>query len=242
MSTESPTTASSPISLCCEESHLSSPFSGNPPAFDPMDLEILSSNSDFMSFFFQHVASCPPRGPFRYYSALSFVTRARERYAPFPKDHHPHSILSSVSKVSDETSDSYSKNTPGTSGECLPLSSSSMDHTEEQLLVSSSNTSNPPTATAAGPMSRNNNSSTSSGGASRTGTSSAEQLFKAIHVRSILALMDLQFSTTHLSSWPLFYVLSGVTSSDVKKIIAQQQQSEVVEEQSEVSSPISSVL
>lgn len=241
MATESTTTASSPSSHSSEESHFSSQLSGNPLAFDPMDLQILSSNADFMSFFFQHVASCPPRGPFRYYSALSFVTRARERYAPFPKDHH-HSILSSVSKVSDDTPDSYSKNTPCTSGECLLFSSSSMEHTEENSLVSSSNTTVPLTATAVGPNLRNNNSTTSSSGASRAGTSSGERLFKAIHVHSILALMDLKFSTTHLSSWPLFYVLSGVNSSDVKKIIAQQQQSEVVKEQSEVSSPNTSLL
>lgn len=44
------------------------------------DLRCLCSNPDFMLFFYQHVACCPPRGPFRYYSALTFVVRARERY------------------------------------------------------------------------------------------------------------------------------------------------------------------
>lgn len=46
------------------------------------DAARLSHDSDFMCFFYQHVAQCPPHGPFRHYAALTFLMRARERYGP----------------------------------------------------------------------------------------------------------------------------------------------------------------
>ncbi|EPY36470.1 hypothetical protein STCU_00565 [Strigomonas culicis] len=33
-----------------------------------------------MHFFFRHLTYCPPRGPFRHYSALTFVERAKRRF------------------------------------------------------------------------------------------------------------------------------------------------------------------
>lgn len=54
-------------------------------AVDPAVLDLFERHVDFMTFLFQHVTACPPHGPFRYYSALAFVERARHRYGAAPQ-------------------------------------------------------------------------------------------------------------------------------------------------------------
>ncbi|KEG08568.1 hypothetical protein DQ04_06901030 [Trypanosoma grayi] len=38
---------------------------------------LLEANSELMTLFFRHIAVCPPHGPFKYYSALTFTERVR---------------------------------------------------------------------------------------------------------------------------------------------------------------------
>ncbi|KPI84971.1 hypothetical protein ABL78_5986 [Leptomonas seymouri] len=47
---------------------------------DVAALQTLESNVDVMSLLYCHLAACPPHGPFVYYSALTFVERAKRRY------------------------------------------------------------------------------------------------------------------------------------------------------------------
>lgn len=95
--------------------------------------------ADFMTFFFQHVTCCPPRGPFRFYSALTFVARARHRYGPEGL---------------------------GSEGDPSPWA----------------------------------------------------DVYRAIHVHSVLELMDVVFATTHLGNWPLFYIPSEVHAADLEAL------------------------
>ncbi|CCW64668.1 unnamed protein product [Phytomonas sp. EM1] len=43
-------------------------------------IEILERHVEFMTFFYQHVTTSPPHGPFRYYTAITLVERAKKRF------------------------------------------------------------------------------------------------------------------------------------------------------------------
>lgn len=204
-------------SSCC------SPLPWSLPDLGSSDLQVLCSNSDFMSFFFQHVASCPPRGPFRYYSALTFLVRARERYAPLASP--PHTLGTFPRSLSTLTASDHN-HTKATGKESAPRSS--LQKPEEKPMAPSDSGLLPHSGTAV-PISSSslNAGSTAGGGTTREWSSPAEKLYQAIHIQSILALMEQKFATGHLSSWPLFYVLSGVHCSDVEKMILQQRQQQM---------------
>ncbi|EAN87101.1 hypothetical protein C3747_6g2242c [Trypanosoma cruzi] len=38
---------------------------------------LIEANSELMTLFFRHIAVCPPHGPFKYYSAITFTERVR---------------------------------------------------------------------------------------------------------------------------------------------------------------------
>lgn len=38
---------------------------------------LLEADSELMTLFFRHIAVCPPHGPFKYYSAITFTERVR---------------------------------------------------------------------------------------------------------------------------------------------------------------------
>lgn len=86
------------------------PGSAHAVSPDSMSLEEalyhLSSCSDFMAFLFRHISCCTPRGPFRYYAALTFVVRARQRYGPsgLGSDHGAMTLSTSSGKASDGAS------------------------------------------------------------------------------------------------------------------------------------------
>lgn len=236
----------SPVAFHGAPPRTSPPFSWSPLEYDHSDLQVLCSNADFMSFFFQHIASCPPRGPFRYYSALTFVTRARERYAPFPGNPHHH-LSSALPRGANAAMAPDQTHMEATKTGTI---SSSFQPTNESTIGANRGTSIPPPPTLAleasqSILSTSSGSSTGTGGTDGTTmrmvVCSAERLYNAINLQNILALMEQKFATSHLSTWPLFYVLSGVHSSDVVKLIAQQQEEiKMIKEPSEVPSQISS--
>ncbi|KAG5508819.1 hypothetical protein JKF63_05321 [Porcisia hertigi] len=47
---------------------------------DVAGVHILESSVDFMSLFYCHLTVCPPHGPFVYYTAMTLVRRAMQRY------------------------------------------------------------------------------------------------------------------------------------------------------------------
>ncbi|ORC89897.1 uncharacterized protein TM35_000101650 [Trypanosoma theileri] len=49
----------------------------------------LEANSELMTLFFRHIAVCPPHGPFKYYSALTFAERVRAWLAVHASDVDP---------------------------------------------------------------------------------------------------------------------------------------------------------
>ncbi|AAZ13296.1 uncharacterized protein TEOVI_000617400 [Trypanosoma equiperdum] len=38
---------------------------------------LIESDSELMALFFRHISACPPHGPFKHYSALTFTERVR---------------------------------------------------------------------------------------------------------------------------------------------------------------------
>ncbi|EPY40353.1 hypothetical protein AGDE_03575 [Angomonas deanei] len=47
------------------------------------EIDLLENDPVFMALFYRHVAHCPPHGPFRSYSAITLVERARREKHTF---------------------------------------------------------------------------------------------------------------------------------------------------------------
>nr|CCC92294.1 conserved hypothetical protein [Trypanosoma congolense IL3000] len=57
---------------------------GGPVQLSPA-VALIEAHSELMTLFFRHISACPPHGPFRHYSALTFTERVRhwiQRNAP----------------------------------------------------------------------------------------------------------------------------------------------------------------
>eukprot|EP00796_Vickermania_ingenoplastis_P006955 gene6955-4921_t len=132
------------------------------------DVRCLSGHSDFMGFFYQHIAACPPRGPFRHYSALTLLSRARHRYGP-----------------------------QGLGGRLPPVSpeggTEKLDEIKTEEEGSSSSSLHPHLASGARkPAATSPETGTTAGAFA---SPEARRLFSAIHLESITALMAAKYDT-----------------------------------------------
>lgn len=166
----------------------------------------LSSCPDFMAFFYRHISCCTPRGPFRYYAALTFVVRARQRYGPDGLGGEDGGAAVAVPRQQEATLQPPPPQPPVSGG---PIDG--LPHASALPSAPAVSGAEPSVDSTIAPPPRR-----------QFASEHAAALYAAISVRSVLALMEQKFSTDHLENWPLFYVPCEIHSHEVEMMRQEQ--------------------
>lgn len=166
-------------------------------------VELLERDVKFMTFFYQHLTCCPPHGPFRLYSAITFVERARRRFSvdyvnPSSCAHEGGGGGRDCKAPKTEEGHDGPGQASGDTGEA-----SAMDDGGDALLPSSFASANAE--------------------ASSVWLCERRQLLEALNEHHVLALIEKRYDTTHLCGWPLMYVPAEVHVADVTAVMERQQ-------------------
>lgn len=175
-------------------------------------LEVLESDVELMTFFYQHTAACPPHGPFRLYSAITFVARARRR---FDRGGGGASDITTTTATTASTAtgaaaaaavsgDAAGGNPSGSVDALLPLPFSEGTATPSSSSLPSA-IATTTTTEAAGQTCRRR-----------------RLVLAALTTHNALALMERRFNTRHLCGWPLMYVPAEVHTAEVAAVAEEQ--------------------
>lgn len=183
-------------------------------------LQLLERHVEVMTLLFQHITTCPPHGPFRYYSAMTFLQRARCYFGHTATNEQGGTELTA-------------RNVNGVSDDAAHKSSGGNGAVSEPRPV------HPPQVPSATQLVARDVGQTTHAAALAEQTSSCnddvlhaitpycaapEHVLAALTMPNILALMERYYNTRHLCAWPLLYVPAEIHLDDVTELERQHTQ------------------